>query len=105
MIPERPSPRYKKALQALLHRLLNDPSCQIFDGAAKEHELLKVFGPSIDLYWPKVQLSEGFKSSVEGVYVIGDAAGVSRGIVQAMAAGKSWAHSVSSNAPRNVALW
>ena len=105
VIPEGPSPQYKKAHQALLHRLLNDPSCQIFDGATGEHGPLKVFGPSIDLYWPKVQLSRGFKASVEGVYVIGDAAGVSRGIVQAMAAGKSWAHSVSSNSARNVALW
>lgn len=105
VIPKGPSPRYKKALQALLHRLLNDPSCQIFDGATGEHGLLKVFGPSIDLYWPKVRLSQGFKSSVDGVYVIGDAAGVSRGIVQAMAAGKSWAHSVSSNTTHNVARW
>lgn len=105
VIPEGPSPQYKKALQALLHRLLNDPSCQVFDGAKGEHGPLKVFGPSIDLYWPKVQLSRGFKASVEGIYVIGDAAGVSRGIVQAMAAGKSWAHSVSSSAARNVARW
>lgn len=105
VIPEGPSPQYKKALQALLHRLLNDPSCQIFDGATGEHGPLKVFGPSIDLYWPKVQLSRGFKASVEGVYVIGDAAGVSRGIVQAMAAGKSWAHSVNSSTARNVAQW
>lgn len=105
VIPEGPSPLYKKALQALLRRLLDDPSCQIFDGSAGELGQLNVFGPSIDLYWPKVQLSQGFKSSVEGVYVIGDAAGVSRGIVQAMAAGKSWAHSVSSSAARNVARW
>lgn len=105
VIPEGPSPRYKGALQALLHRLLNDPTCQLFDGAAGEHGPLKVFGPSIDLYWPKVDLSQGFMASVEGVYVIGDAVGVSRGIVQAMAAGKSWAQSVSSRAARNVARW
>ncbi len=105
VIPEGPSPQYKKALQVLLHELLNNPSCRIFDGAIAEHGPLKVFGPSIDLYWPKVQLLQGFKTSVKGVYVIGDAAGVSRGIVQAMAAGKSWAYSVSSDATHNVAQW
>ena len=103
VIPEGPSPRYKKTIQVLLHRLLNDPSCQVFDDSTKKRGPLKVFGPTIDLYWPKVQLSFGFKSSVEGVYVIGDAAGVSRGIVQAMVAGKSWAHSASSDTAHSIA--
>lgn len=104
-IPEGPSLLYKKALQALLHRLLNDPSCQIFDDATVGSGQVKVFGPSIDLYWPKVHLTQGFRASVAGVYVIGDAAGVSRGIVQAMAAGKSWAYTVSSSEARSVAQW
>lgn len=105
MIPEGPSPRYKMILQALLDRLINDPTCRMFDGAIGVNGPLKVYGPSMDLYWPKVHLSKGFKSSAEGVFVIGDAAGVSRGIVQAMAAGKSWANSVSTNIERNVAQW
>nr|WP_306267025.1 hypothetical protein [Pararhizobium sp. IMCC3301] len=105
MIPDGPSPLYKKAIRALLHRLINDPSCQIFEDDTEQHLPLKVFGPSIDLYWPKVQLSPGFNSSVDGVYIIGDAAGVSRGIIQAMAAGKSWAQTVSSKVVQSIAQW
>jgi uncharacterized FAD-dependent dehydrogenase len=40
--------------------------------------------PAIDRYWPRVAVDEFFQTPCEGLYVTGDAAGVSRGYVQAM---------------------
>jgi uncharacterized protein len=52
---------------------------------------LRVFGPAIDLYWPRPKLEKGLKTNVPGLFVLGDITGISRGFVQAMVSGAAWA--------------
>lgn len=48
-----------------------------------------VFGPEVDLFWPRLSLGEGFRlGHVPGVFVPGDAAGYFRGVLQAFCAGQ-----------------
>lgn len=90
MIPEGPTPRYKMVLSALADTLVSNESVGMFTGGERQGTI-RVYGPAIDRYWPRVELSVGFETRKQGLFVIGDAAGVSRGIVQAAAAGASWA--------------
>jgi uncharacterized FAD-dependent dehydrogenase len=62
----------------------------MFDQASGEG-VVRIYGPAIDLYWPSPVLSSGFRTQIDGLSVIGDAAGVSRGIVQALVSGAAWA--------------
>jgi hypothetical protein len=52
---------------------------------------VKVYGPAIDLYWPRPKLIKGLETTVAGLHMSGDVTGVSRGIVQAMVSGVAWA--------------
>lgn len=90
LIPEGPTSKHKLVLSALADKLVNDERVGMFSGGMR-NGTLRVYGPAIDRYWPRVELSRGFATRKRGLYVIGDAAGVSRGIVQAAAAGASWA--------------
>ena len=104
-VPEGPSKKFKKALRVALNELLTNETCKIFDGDLQDIGPLKVYGPSIDLYWPKVEIRHGFKTSIEGVFVIGDATGVSRGIFQAAMSGRGWAHSLNKERFRDAGGW
>ncbi len=65
---------------------------------------VKVFGPAIDMYWPRPKLLRDLETCVPGLYVSGDAAGVSRGIVQAMVSGVAWAMSHQARPARSTAV-
>jgi hypothetical protein len=43
-----------------------------------------VYAPAIDRYWDRVVVDDSFQSNIENLYVIGDAAGYARGILQAL---------------------
>jgi uncharacterized FAD-dependent dehydrogenase len=65
---------------------------------------IKVYGPAIDLYWPRPKLATGLKTSVPGLFVLGDVTGVSRGFVQAMVSGAAWALTHLAEFSRPVAV-
>lgn len=52
---------------------------------------VSVYAPAIDRYWETPHLEAQFQSDVPGIYFLGDSAGLSRGFVQALTAGASWA--------------
>jgi uncharacterized FAD-dependent dehydrogenase len=57
-----------------------------------ENEKLRIYGPAIDRYWVKPLLNNDFSVfGTNNIYVIGDAAGLSRGFIQAMYSGYIWA--------------
>ena len=43
--------------------------------------------PVVDNFWDKINVSKNMESSLEGLYVIGDATGIMRGIMQACVSG------------------
>lgn len=57
---------------------------------------VSLLGPAIDRYWPIPKLQQDLQTNIPGLFVLGDAAGVSRGIIQALVSGASWA--ISRNA-------
>ena len=91
MTPEGPSKEHSVLMAKLLDQVVGGEFVELISRDLPANSRMKVFGPAIDLYWPRPFLNEGFKTSIEGVTVIGDAAGRSRGIYQALVAGTAWA--------------
>jgi len=90
LIPQWPSAKHQTMMTELLTLSLGDPvSLLNFLEAVGKH--LCVYGPAIDLYWPKPKLKGGLETNVPGLFVVGDTTGVSRGFVQAMISGTAWA--------------
>lgn len=89
--PSGPNSSYAIILEKLVDQLLDRDKVDFLAPSLQEPTLMSIYGPSIDNYWPKVQLTNTFETSRSGLYVIGDAAGYSRGIYQAMFAGQEWA--------------
>ena len=52
-----------------------------------EWDRVAVFGPEVDYYWPTMEVHADFRTSVERVFMIGDATTRFRGILQALASG------------------
>jgi uncharacterized protein len=61
---------------------------------------VRIYGPAVDLYWPRPRLRKGLATNVRGVFVLGDVTGVSRGFVQAMVCGAAWAINLLSDGSR-----
>jgi len=53
-----------------------------------------VYAPDVEFFWPTVEVSSGFETSVPGFYVVGDSAGVAQGNVQAGISGISAAYDI-----------
>ena len=53
-----------------------------------------VIAPELECFWPTVQVSESFETDIHGLYVIGDAAGIAQGIIQAATSGFAAANHV-----------
>ena len=49
------------------------------------HTLL--YGTEVKFYSQRVKLSENLETEIEGLYIIGDGAGITRGLLQASASG------------------
>ena len=58
---------------------------EVIPGVASNSTLL--YAPEIKLYAMRTEIDQGLKTGIEGLYVAGDGAGVSRGIVGAAATG------------------
>jgi uncharacterized FAD-dependent dehydrogenase len=54
----------------------------------------EVVGATIDRYWPRVETNQFFETHQPGLYVIGDAAGISRGYIQSMWSAHCAAHAI-----------
>lgn len=65
---------------------------QICPGLADRHTLL--YGIEVKFYSSRVELSPELKTSLPGLYVIGDGAGITRGLLQASASGIIAAESI-----------
>lgn len=57
-----------------------------------DHSHVTVFGPELDQYWPRVEVAEDFGAvgARPGLFVVGDAVGRFRGILQAFSTGYYW---------------
>jgi uncharacterized protein len=89
-VPLWPSKVHRLLMKELLDNVVGGRHVDMFSWTAAERNV-RVYGPCVDLYWPAPLLAEGFRTEVEGLSVIGDATGMSRGILQAMASGAAWA--------------
>jgi hypothetical protein len=54
----------------------------------------EVVGATIDRYWPRIETDHYFETHQPGLFVIGDAAGISRGYIQAMWSAHCAAHAI-----------
>lgn len=89
-VPIWPSDAHKSLMSELLDNVVGGKHIHMLEPTASE-QVVRIYGPSVDLYWPSPALTPGFRTEIDGLSVIGDAAGVSRGIVQALASGAAWA--------------
>ncbi|MDL2256645.1 hypothetical protein LJC06_00395 [Bacteroidales bacterium OttesenSCG-928-I14] len=63
------------------------------DAIIKKGATISIYAPAIDLQWLKPQLKNDFSLyNDKNIYVIGDAAGKSRGFIQALFSGTCWAN-------------
>ncbi|MDR1701042.1 MAG: hypothetical protein LBR68_07600 [Lachnoclostridium sp.] len=94
IIPLFPSSAHKELFYLFLNDII-DGEHRILDVSAnKPSKLLRIYGPAIDRYWIKPYIESDFSlSGCDGIYVVGDAAGLSRGFIQAMFSGFAWADS------------
>jgi hypothetical protein len=89
-VPVWPSQAHKSLMAELLDNVVGGAHVRMFKPVTSA-EVMRVYGPAVDLYWPSPVLSTGFRTEIDGLSVIGDATGLSRGIVQAMTSGAAWA--------------
>ncbi|HSR06481.1 MAG TPA: hypothetical protein VLM42_04975, partial [Bryobacteraceae bacterium] len=89
-VPVWPSQAHKSLMSELLDNVVGGKHVQMFKPTTSG-EVARVYGPAVDLYWPSPVLSTGFRTEIDGLSVIGDATGLSRGIVQAITSGAAWA--------------
>ena len=90
---------------ALPHRLIVDiiegleALDKVIPGIASDSTLL--YAPEIKLYAMRVEVDNGMQTRIDGLYVAGDGAGVSRGIVGAAATGIIAARDILKKASKN----
>ena len=58
---------------------------QVLPGFADDKNT--VYAPSFEMGWKKFILNKNFETNIDGIYIIGDATGHFRGVLQAMASG------------------
>jgi uncharacterized FAD-dependent dehydrogenase len=90
LVPHWPTEEHRIMLSELLLSTLGDP-VKLLESTESGNSPVKVYGPAVDLYWPRPRFEKGLETNVAGVFVLGDITGVSRGFVQAMISGAAWA--------------
>jgi uncharacterized FAD-dependent dehydrogenase len=91
LIPKFPTPNHKKLMNFLLQEIINGDS-PILKKGLKQPTYLTIYAPAIDRQWVVPQLTYDFSTkSSKNLYILGDAAGKSRGFIQAMFSGAIWA--------------
>ncbi|WP_437871694.1 hypothetical protein ACSD7O_00390 [Methylorubrum extorquens] len=98
-VPVWPSANHERLFDALVRNIVGGDCVTMFRTHLSADARIRVFGPSIDHHWPRPHLTAGFHTSIEGLDVIGDATGLSRGVIQAIASGYGWALNVCSAIP------
>lgn len=90
-IPQFPTQEHDLLFKSLLFELLSGKH-QILKSEDRKGAL-RLYGPAIDLYWPKINLTERLSvPEFSNLYIIGDAIGVSRGFFQGIYSGVLWAN-------------
>jgi uncharacterized FAD-dependent dehydrogenase len=69
----------------------------IAPGIASKHTLL--YGVEVKFYSSHVETREGFETAIDGLYAIGDGAGITRGLMQASMCGVIAARHVAKSFP------
>jgi uncharacterized FAD-dependent dehydrogenase len=88
LMPIFPTKEHSDIIMKTVNYLLYGGSAIIKRGAK-----ITIYAPAIDLQWQKPHLKKNFSlHSDENIYVIGDAAGQSRGFIQALFSGVCWAN-------------
>lgn len=90
LIPHWPTENHWMIVSELLNLTLG-AHVTLLKRSESGSAFIKVYGPAIDLYWPRPKLARGLRTSMNGLFVLGDVTGVSRGFVQAMVSGAAWA--------------
>ena len=103
-MPKGPYANHSEVLQHLVHQLFDEDKIAMLASNFDVPAELVLYGPSIDNFWPRVALSSNFETSNPGLFVIGDSAGYSRGIYQALVAGRAWADAKNVRALSAAAL-
>ncbi len=95
-IPFFPTKEHDWLFRSLLTELLCG-GYQIFKSEHRKGSL-RLYGPAIDLYWPKINLTETLSvAEFSNLHVIGDAIGISRGFFQGIYSGVLWANKFVEN--------
>jgi uncharacterized FAD-dependent dehydrogenase len=96
LMPVFPTREHCEIMTQTLRSLLYGEDAIIVKGTT-----ISIYSPSIDLQWLKPHLKSDFSLyNDNNIYVIGDAAGKSRGIIQALFAGVCWANKYVSKIRR-----
>lgn len=91
LIPEFPTVEHKYLMNKLLFELFNGENTIIKTEQSRE-SFLSIYAPAIDRQWIAPLIKDDFSTaSNRNLYILGDAAGKSRGFVQAMFSGVIWA--------------
>lgn len=94
LIPSFPSSAHKELFRLFLNDIIDGEHGILNISTNRPSKPLRIYGPAIDRYWVKPFIGNDFSLlGCEGIYVVGDAAGWSRGFVQAMFSGFAWADS------------
>jgi len=88
-IPYWPNRKYRKLINFLSSKMFKDDRYKIIKNNLKGK--LRIYGPAIDKYWIKPEIKSNLSTRVNNLYIIGDAAGISRGFIQSMFSGVAWA--------------
>lgn len=107
LLPTFPSETHKE----LLHRLLKElflGKKKIFKDNLLPNSKLTIYGPAVDRQWVAPVLNDDFSTrKFNNLFILGDAAGLSRGFVQAMFSGAIWADRLfyNSNNSKTKVEW
>lgn len=100
VIPCFPKTEYKVMMQSLLYELLYGTGSILVKQPGIEQKMT-IYGPAIDRYWVKPNLTQDFLvPGYAGLYILGDASGISRGFIQAMFTGAGWANRYVNNSSK-----
>lgn len=99
LIKYYPTNSHKKLMQNLLGKIfIGEFSIFNFDAI---NERLRIYAPAIDRYWIQPILNRNFSiPGTNNVFIVGDAAGLSRGYIQAMYSGYIWAANFLKSSPK-----
>jgi len=105
LVPEWPTKSHEMIIKRMIHNVTaNNDSLIKYKKDAPN--IIRVYGPAIDRYWPAPRIGMNCETQEKNLFIIGDAAGISRGFVQAMTSGVAWAMSrLAAKGSKSTKLW